>query len=465
MQLREVQGPPRPLLEQQITPLPYPVAALGDLLGPAAERMADVIGVPCAMAAQSVLATAALASQAHANVHLDGRIYPLSLYLLTVACSGDRKSAVDHIALQAVRDWERQQWIAYGEQLKAHRAAMSLTAKSPTSKKSAQLALDAQPEPVQPRLLTAEPTIEGLVKSLCHGLPSMGLFSDEGGQFLGGSTMSKENMIKAITHLSTLWDGSPVDRSRAMNGESLRAYDRRLSMHLMLQPRLADRLLQDADIKDQGILGRCLISWPERLVGQRLYKAIDLTRDPKVHLYQQRIATLMQKPWARLKDGGLNPITLELSPRAREAWIAIHDTIECESGEFGELVNVQAAASKAAANVLRMAAVMAVVEESTVLEEMHIQRASTLMDYYLAENQRLTEQEPLNKLRAEADCLLRWLIKKNWPPFRLRDITRNGPRFARKSTRHTFELLLQLVAHNWLNNDGDIFEVRHVPTQ
>ncbi len=236
MQLREVQGPPRPLLEQQITPLPYPVAALGDLLGPAVECMADVIGVPCAMAAQSVLATAALTSQAHANVHLDGRIYPLSLYLLTVACSGDRKSAVDHIALQAVRDWERQQWIAYGEQLKAHRAAMSLTAKSPTSKKSAQPALDAQPEPAQPRLLTAEPTIEGLVKSLCHGLPSMGLFSDEGGQFLGGSTMSKDNMIKAITHLSTLWDGSPIDRSRAMAGESLRAYDRRLSMYLMLQP-------------------------------------------------------------------------------------------------------------------------------------------------------------------------------------------------------------------------------------
>lgn len=277
--------------------------------------------------------------------------------------------------------------------------------------------------------------------------------------------MSKDNMIKAITHLSTLWDGSPIDRSRAMTGESLRAYDRHLSMHLMLQPRLADRLLQDADIKDQGILGRCLSSWPERLVGQRLYKAIDLTLDPEVPLYQQRFAALMQKPWSRHKDGGLNPVTLELSPRAREAWIAIHDTIECESGEFGELVNVQAAAGKAAANVLRMAGVIAVVEESTVLEEMHIQRASTLMDYYLAENQRLAEQEPLNKLRAEADCLLRWLRKKNWPPFRLRDLTRNGPRFARKSTPHTFELLLQLISHNWLDNVGDLFEVRHVPPQ
>jgi len=465
MQLREIQGPPRPLLEQQITSLPYPVAALGDLLGPAVERMADVIGVPCAMAAQSVLATAALASQAHANVHLDGRTYPLSLYLLTVACSGDRKSAVDQVALQAARDWERQQWIAYGEQLKAHRAAMSITAKSATAKKSAQLAPDAQPEPVQPRLLSTEPTIEGLIKNLCHGLPSMGLFSDEGGQFLGGSTMSKDNMIKAITHLSTLWDGSPIDRSRAMAGESLRAYDRRLSMHLMLQPLLANRLLQNAEAKDQSILGRCLISWPERLVGQRLYKAVDLTQDPKVRLYQQRIAALMQKPWSRHRDGGLNPAILELSPHARDAWTAIHDTIECESGEFGELVNVQSAAGKAAANVLRMAGVLAMVEESAVLEEVHIQRASTVMDYYLAEIQRLTEQEPLNKLRAEADRLLRWLVQKNWPPFRIRDLTRNGPRFARKSTQHTAALLVELIAHRWLNSDGDKFEVRHVPTQ
>lgn len=68
-----------------------------------------------------------------------------------------------------------------------------------------------------------------------------------------------------------------------MAGESLRAYDRRLSLHLMLQPYLANQLFKDPVINGQGILGRCLISWPERLAGQRLYKAIDLTRDAKVH--------------------------------------------------------------------------------------------------------------------------------------------------------------------------------------
>ncbi|PVZ12613.1 MULTISPECIES: YfjI family protein [unclassified Pseudomonas] len=465
MQLRQVQGPPRPLMQLDSKPLPYPVAALGNLLGPAVERMADVIGVPEAMAAQAVLATAALASQAHANVQLDGRTYPLSLYFLTVACSGDRKSAVDQVALQAARDWERLQWAAYGQDLKAHRAAMNVATASVASKKSKQLELETKPEPVQPRLLSAEPTIEGLIKDLSLGLPSMGLFSDEGGQFLGGSTMNKDNMLKAITHLSTLWDGSPIDRSRAMPGESLRAYDRRLSMHLMLQPLLANRLLQDSVAKDQGILGRCLISWPERLVGQRLYKAVDLSRDPQVQLYKQRISALMQKPWARQKDGGLAPAIIELTPQAREAWIAIHDTIECQSGEFGELANVQPAASKAAANVLRIAGVLATIEGASCITEAHIQRASTLMDYYLAEIQRLTEQEPLNKVRAEADVLLRWLQQKNWPPFTLRDLTRKGPRFARKSTRNTSMLLVELIDHQWLISDGTTYEVRHVPPQ
>jgi hypothetical protein len=55
----------------------------------------------------------------------------------------------------------------------------------------------------------------------------MGLFCDEGGQFLGSSTMSRDNRLKAVTTLSSLWDGSPIDRARSMAGESLRAYDRR----------------------------------------------------------------------------------------------------------------------------------------------------------------------------------------------------------------------------------------------
>lgn len=455
MQLCEASDLPQPLLEYRPEPLAYPVEALGQILGPAVGRMAEVIGVPCAMAAQSVLATAALVAQSHANVHLDGRVYPLSLYMLTVASSGDRKSAVDHLALAAAREWERRQWMLYLEQLKANRAAIR-------GKHEARELSD----PIPPRLIIAEPTIEALIKNLCQGLPSMGLFNDEGGQFLGSSTMSKENQLKAITTLSALWDGSPIDRARSMPGESLRAYDRRLSLHLMLQPYLATQLLTDRMINGQGILGRCLISWPERLVGRRLYKAVDLTRDARIQRYQARITALLDKPLSLHNDGSLNPDRLELTPSARTAWIDIHDTIECQSGEFGELAGIQSVAGKAAANVLRIAGVLAVIEGAPVVDEPHIQRASTLMDYYLAEIQRLTEQEPINTLREQADRLLRWLTQKGWTQFTVRDLNRNGPRFARKSSHHTITLLVELISYSWLDSsDGKTFEVRHVPPQ
>ncbi|MFJ7111223.1 DUF3987 domain-containing protein, partial [Pseudomonas sp. NPDC098740] len=169
MQLCEAFEPPQPLLDYQQAPLLYPVEALGELLGPAVERLAEVIGVPCAMAAQSVLASAALVSQGHANVQLDGRTYPLSLYLLTVASSGDRKSAVDHLALKAARDWERQQWTLYAEKLKTYRAVTNIMAKPKTSKKPSEAEGGEVSEPVPPRVIIAEPTIEGRVLCLFHG--------------------------------------------------------------------------------------------------------------------------------------------------------------------------------------------------------------------------------------------------------------------------------------------------------
>lgn len=105
-------------------------------------------------------------------------------------------------------------------------------------------------------------------------------------------------------------------------------------------------------------------------------------------------------------------------------------------------------------------------EETCALDEAHIQRASTLMDYYLAEIQRLTEQAPVNSRREEADRLLRWLVQKGWTLFTVRDVNHNGPRFARKRADHIASLFVELITHRWLScRDGTTFEVRHVSPQ
>jgi len=458
----ELPQPPRPLIESNPVAQPYPVQALGGIVGPAVERMAEVIGVPQALAAQSVLAASALATQGHAGLQLDGRNYPLSLYLITVAASGDRKTAADRCALLPARQWEREQWQRYREQLARYRAAQRQAQRiKPGDPEPANgMSLDA--EPSAPRLITTDPTIEALIKGLCHDLPSMGLFCDEGGQFLGSSTMSRDNRLKAVTTLSSLWDGSPIDRARSMVGESLRAYDRRLSLHLMLQPYLAMQLLSDPLLQGQGILGRCLMTWPTSLAGQRSYQAVDLSKDAALKRYHHRLSALFYQPWSLSAGGALQLSKLSLSPLARRRWIDLHDAIEAQLGEFGELASVRPSGSKAADNLLRVAGILAVVEESSVVEADHIQRASALVGYYLTEIQRLTEQEPVCRVKEEADRLLRWLQVKDWTRFSIRDLNRNGPRFARKSSRHAAKLLVELIDHQWLISDGHTFEVRHV---
>jgi Protein of unknown function (DUF3987) len=81
---------------------PFPTDALGVLQSPA-EAIARVCQTPVGLAAQSVLAVASLASQAHADVLLPfGQTRPLSLFFVTIAGSGDRKSTADKEASRAI---------------------------------------------------------------------------------------------------------------------------------------------------------------------------------------------------------------------------------------------------------------------------------------------------------------------------------------------------------------------------
>ena len=79
-----------------------------------------VAEVPKHLAGQSVLAAVALAVQARANVQIDNRVHPLSLFCLTIGESGERKSGADYQALKPHREWERQQHKEAREEAEAY---------------------------------------------------------------------------------------------------------------------------------------------------------------------------------------------------------------------------------------------------------------------------------------------------------------------------------------------------------
>jgi hypothetical protein len=70
--------------------------------------MRNAAQVPDAIAGQSVLAAAGLAAQAHRNVMLPyGQTRPLSLFMVAIAASGDRKTTADVEALSPIRQHEK----------------------------------------------------------------------------------------------------------------------------------------------------------------------------------------------------------------------------------------------------------------------------------------------------------------------------------------------------------------------
>ena len=102
-------NPPRPLRHELSHPQPFPLDLLGDVLGDAARAIVDKVQCADALAGSSVLAVASLATQAHADVVIPatGQARPLSLFLVSVASSGERKTAADAEALRPIREWEK----------------------------------------------------------------------------------------------------------------------------------------------------------------------------------------------------------------------------------------------------------------------------------------------------------------------------------------------------------------------
>ena len=190
---------PRPLTRPVDEPEPLPLAALGPLRVPT-EAIHAHTRAPIEICAQAVLGAIALVGQGHADVVLpSGQLKPLSMFLMTIAGSGERKSAVDRLALHAIYDYEEELRAAYrvdisnfeiGQAIwEAQHAAAKAEMRGGKKKRGID-AYDAEADlralgpgpqpPLTPLLLCPEPTFEGYCKLTAIGQPAkLSLYADE----------------------------------------------------------------------------------------------------------------------------------------------------------------------------------------------------------------------------------------------------------------------------------------------
>ena len=461
---------PRPLMREVPPADPFPVEALGPVLAPAARAIHDRVQAPMAICGQSVLAAATLATQAHANIKLPmGHAKPLSSHLVSVAATGERKSAVDYEALWPVRRREAAlsesyttDALAYRNTLEAYEAARRAASKRFKGDRDAiRAALDALgPAPLPPplALLTCpEPTYEGMCRLLAEGQPSIGIFAGEGGQFIGGHGMHDDARLRTAAGLSAAWDGEPIKRVRALDGVTVLP-GRRVAMHLMAQPAVAAIWMADPLLIEQGLMSRVLMTAPEPASGMRLWHEVSPESEAAMRRYGARLLEILERPLP-LAPGARNelaPRTLPLSDRARRMWIGFADHVEIRLGVGGELEPVRGLANKLPEHAARISAVLTLVRDIEAIEvdAIEIEAGIELAQHYAAEAMRLYGASRVSVVLREAQSLLAWLLT-TWcePVVSLPDIYQRGPTMIREAV-HARRAVSILTEHGWLTPAG-----------
>lgn len=434
-------------LNETRPPQPFPFDALGSILGPAAKSIHEIVQAPDSICGNSLLAAASLAVQPYANVNVDGREIPSSLFLLSVAESGDRKSAVDSIALHAIKNRQKKLYDVYTSERftfrnaydawdRKRQATINNGEEEDLEERLKMIGEEPIP-PLKPLILIEEPTYEGLIKLLDVGQPSVGLFSDEGGRMFGGYGMDKNNLLKTSCGLSSLWDGRPASRVRGSE-DFILLYGKRLSLHLMIQEVVLASVLSNPILTSQGLLARCLIVFPASMVGKREYQATNPFENAHVKAYLNRSASILDLPYvAEGKSKNiLIPRQMNLHPSAKREWELFHNDIDKLSANQ-TYHPVRSTASKTPEQALRIAGSINLFEnpEATHISSEDLEKGVALSKFYLDEYLRILNAHKMDPDLIQAQQVFEWMKReseKGQALFPLCDICQRGPNSTRK---------------------------------
>jgi putative DNA primase/helicase len=444
---------PMPLFKQATASESYPVSALGDVLGDALQELAQTVQAPISLIANSLLAAAGLIAQPYANVRLlHGAEVPVSLFALTVGDSGERKSAIDAYVLAPVRAYQKKlseqcntDKISYEIERQAYEAA-ARQAKSTGGKKKKSIddikdelqSLGSPPvPPIEPLILCSDPTAEGIFRQLSGGQPSIGIFTDEGGLFTSGFAMQDTNKLATLARMSKLWSGDAFDRVRGGDGVSI-LFNRRMSLHLMMQGIVARALFSDGIANEQGFLPRCLIAFPNTTAGERFFVDRDPMNSKALKRYFSVMSDILESPklTSETDEQQLTPATLESNHHARVMLIQFHDEIEQQLKGDGEYFIIKGTANKIIEHTSRIAGVITVIEhgasaasDGVMIDEAIMRKAITLARWYLNEWKRIYSVAAIPETIQLAELLQQWVLSDrnaHKPYFYARQVLRLG---------------------------------------
>ncbi len=423
----------------------------------------DNVQAPIPLIFASAMSVISLAVQDMCDVlRIDGLEGPTSLFFLTVAESGERKTTVDKIFTKPIRDYEATQAAANISLLEQHRIEK---AKREITKKALEISIqkrlskgestseqeltieklisEDKPEPRPPKLLFGNSSPEALTNSLFKNSKSAAIISAEGAVVFGSRTLKNEGMI------NDTWSGAPtiVDR---VSSDSYTLNDARLTISIMAPL----KVLQDhykkigSQSRENGSLSRYLVATCPSTQGTRfLYNRTYFWN--RTEVFQNRISAILQGKSAtgRSEAEGGEREMIEPTPDGLRAWIEYHNRVESELRAGGFLEDIRDHGSKLPEIAARLAALFHYFEgcEGKISADM-INRATQICDWYLFEFKNLFGSKPTVPLEVQdANDLEMWLrefchrnpgtsyVDRNF-------ISQYGPNKLRSKSRRDFAL-------------------------
>lgn len=302
-----------------------------------------------------------------------GQRAPVSLMLLVVADSGERKTSSGNIFLDPVREFQREQDVAWEDKFKKwmveakiweaknkeiFKSIAKYTRQGMPSEIWEALAFEHEKEkPVRPRrfkVLYDDATSEALMWGMYQDVPVAGLVSTEGDL--------RNRAFNDLSKQNSLWSGDPitVDRKTA---ESFELKDARLTVSFMTQPTLFERYVRTNGevLRGSGLWARFLVCQPISTQG---YREIDNATVSWEHCkeFASRIKDLLKENIDMLEGPERERQVIGFSPSAADLWVEVFNEIEEEIRRGGRFEGAGDLASKLADNISRVAALVHIFE-------------------------------------------------------------------------------------------------------
>ena len=451
-------------------PTPWPSDCLPDGLQQAVEAIADEVQAPIALAAFAVLGSVAHLAMRLTNAnHPKVGAMPCSLFLLSQAQSGDRKSACFNLATYPISKLERDARELHkkdSEQIRCEAdAAKGKTEKAETL---AQIAPD-------PRTLYTDGTIQKIESDFVNGsAPALSFSTDEGASLLAGHSLKSDTRAASLGSLTKLFDGGGVQRDRVLDGQSGFRFDVRFGLFLSAQPVVLQSTLSDPMLRGQGFLARFLFAAPQSLAGTRFLdpsrlhsKASDRA---EIRAYWADIAYMAAAPLSLNEHGGLELQTIRMENEAQKVWLAFFNETEQRQAAEGDLNHLSAFASRAGELAARIAAVYAAYRHygqrcdmGLAVTQDDMQRACRLVGYSLNEWQAQANSSNLSQREIDAKQLLDVLHGKAWADTTRQLIAQNAPNRLRKDKDRRNAAIEELIERRWLKPMGTGFAIVKKP--